>query len=255
MTKIHVQSDVHTEIGLPLGQHCISDITICAGDIGVIARPDALKRYFNNLHEYADEIIWVLGNHEFYHGDYEKTLTQADKFAKEIGIHLLDIELGTENLEVNGIKFWGSTLWTDMNNSDWFVKKKIGQTLNDHYVISNNGQTFTPRAAIEINQRTREKINWDADVIITHHCPIVTEHRLFPLSEISYGFCNTGLENQILDSKIKYWIYGHTHDSKTIDLNGTLLVSNQQGYPKTIWGNNEKIFEDPNFNPSLILEI
>ena len=205
----------------------------------------------------ADDVIWVLGNHEFYHSNYQEALDDAYEFAVNKGIILMDEVYGTENHVIDGVKFWGSTLWTDLNNNDWFASRKV-QGFNDFHVIHDEGALFRVATTYEINQRTREKINWDADVVITHHCPILLEHRRFPISDITYGFCNTGLEEQIMDSNIKYWMFGHTHDSRAEDLNGTLVVSNQQGYPMAYDGDpfSGKIsYEDPHFDPALILEI
>ncbi|NIU01068.1 MAG: hypothetical protein GWN01_09125, partial [Nitrosopumilaceae archaeon] len=217
---IHIQSDTHTEMGPAIGQACTSDVTICAGDNGTFVKPDSLARYFDQIREYCNEIVFVLGNHEFYHGDYEETLTKADKFAKKHGIHLLDEVYGTQDLVLNGITFWGSTLWTDMKDGDYLVKQKIGNGFSDYHVITDGDLRFSCQKTIDINTRTREKINWDADIIITHHCPIVIEHRRFPVNDITYGFCNTGLEEQLAASKAKFWVYGHTHDSRCIDING-----------------------------------
>lgn len=254
-TKIHIQSDTHVELGPHIGSTCISDITVCAGDNGTFAQSDKLARYFDDIRKNTDEIIYVLGNHEFYHGDYQETLTLADKFAKEHGIHLLDETFGTQDLELNGIKFWGSTLWTDMKEGDWFVKNKIGNGFNDFHIVTNGDRNFSYQDTIDINTRTREKINWDADIIITHHCPMVIEHRRFPVDDITYGFCNTGLEKQIEESNIKYWIYGHTHDSRCVDVNGTTVISNQQGYMRASWQTGEVMYEECHFDPNLIIEI
>ena len=256
---IHLQSDTHTEMGPAIGQACASDVTICAGDNGAFAKPDNLARYFDQIRECCDDIIYVLGNHEFYHGNYDDTLTAADKFAKEHGIHLLDEALGTADLELDGVKFWGSTLWTDLKEADHFVVDKVGHGMNDYYVISKtvDGKegAFTAHDTMEINRRTREKINYNADIIITHHCPIVVEHKRFPINDITYGFCNTGMESQLEACKAKYWVYGHTHDSRRVDINGTTVISNQQGYMKQTWQTREIQYEDAGFDSKLTIEI
>ena len=252
--KIHLESDTHVEMGPWIGPSVACDVMVCAGDIGLLSNSPQLKRYFDAMRKSAEEIIWVLGNHEFYHSDYFEALEFAGKFAKQEGIHLLDEALGTENLVLNGVTFWGSTLWTDLKEGDWFVKKKVGYGFNDFHIIHDGEDSFHADQTIEINSRTREKINWDADVIITHHCPIVIEHRRFPISDITYGFCNTGLDQQIMDSNVKYWLYGHTHDSHLEDLNGTFVLSNQQGYPMSKTSSRTQ-YEPCFFDPSLIIEI
>ena len=253
--KIHLQSDMHIEFGGVPEQSAVADVYVCAGDIGLLSHPADLDEYFDGIKDNCDHIIWVLGNHEFYHGVYEDVLGMARDLAKNHGVHLLDIELGTQDLEIDGVKFWGTTFWTDLHKHDWFAHKKIQDGLNDFHVIKhkNHYRNFSAHESYEINKKSRELINWDADVIITHHCPIDIEHPKFPRSEITYAFVNTGLEEQIIDSDVKYWLYGHTHHSTVSDVYGTLVVSNQRGYDKgaTSYG----WAEECGFDPNLILEI
>ena len=257
--KISLESDLHVEMGPNIGYAKSSHVHICAGDIGTIRNLPQLKKYFDSVKEHTDHIIYVLGNHEFYDHDYPVALAEAYDFAEKEGIHLMDEALGTDNLVIDGVTFWGSTLWTDLNNSDWHVVQKIGHGMNDFHVIGNStkgeGAGFSAPDSVAINKRTRKKINWDADVIITHHHPLLRVHSRFPMSDITYGFCNTGLEDLIWDSKVKLWLFGHTHDSTYEDLNGTKVVSNQQGYPRRAWQTGEMTYENAGFDPSLILEI
>ena len=257
--KIHLQSDTHVEMGPTMPPAVASDLTICAGDNGLLGNLPQLKKYFDMIREGAEDIIWVLGNHEFYHSNYDEALLIAEKFAKEEGIYLMDEALGTDNLELNGVKFWGSTLWTDLKGGDYFVVDKIGHGFNDCYVIGKDREdekgSFSSHDMMEINARTREKINWDADVIITHHCPLVVKHRNYPLDDITYGFCNTGLEEQIINTNVKYLLYGHTHDSTNFDCGGTNIISNQHGYARESWQTGETMYEDCGYDPRLIIEI
>lgn len=236
-----------------------SDVTVCAGDIGLINNLLGLEKYFNAIKENTDHVIWVLGNHEFYHYFHKQGLEVAYEFAQRHGIHLLDEFLGTDNLEIDGVKFWGSTLWTDCKQNDWHAKKKIGDALYDFEVIMNDhgfaNKTFHVDDSVEINTRTRAKINWDADVVITHHMPIMITNPKFEHNDFSYAFGNTGLEEQILNSKIKYWLYGHTHHSTSMDMNGTLVVSNQHGYVRPAWDGADAFKENAGFDPHFILEI
>lgn len=253
--RIHLQSDTHVEMGRAIGSTCVSDVTVCPGDIGTLSEPYKIERYFDMIGKNTDHIIWVLGNHEFYHGEYYQVLEDAWNLANKCGVKLIDIEYGNPNLEIDGIKFWGSTLWTDLKKADWFIMNRIGHGFNDFYIIAKGDKGFTAHDTVEINNNTRKAIDYKADIIITHHAPIMMEHRRFPISDITYGFCNTGLEEVICNSKAKYWMYGHTHDSRAIDLNGTLVVSNQQGYPKQAWQNGDILYEECFFDPAFILEI
>jgi len=251
---IHAQSDNHWETNrapvLQTNMGVAADVIINAGDLATVSvMPNVIEKYFEMMKDQAEHVIWVMGNHEFYHGEYQECLDDAWEIAEKTGIHLMDIEFGTDNLEIDGVTFWGSALWTDLNNGDYFAKNKVGNALNDYHIVEYGERKLNVDQTIEFNTATREKINWDADVCITHHCPAMIKHRRFETSDITYGFCNTGLEKQIIDSDIKYWIYGHTHDSQNVDFGGTSVVSNCIGY-QSYSG-----IESTHYNPNLILEI
>ena len=224
--KIHLISDVHAEGGMPRWPDVDADLCVLAGDMGVARKPDLYRVYLEGIKRNFRYVILVLGNHEFYHFGYQETLDTMQKLCNETGVHLLDVELGTDNLELDGVKFWGSTLWTDLNDNDWFARQKVAKGLNDFMVIKD----FHIQKALDIHLKTVECINWDADVIITHHMPILRKHSRYEIDNITYGFNCTKLEQKIRDSKVKYWLYGHTHDNREFDLDGTIVVTNQPGY-------------------------
>lgn len=251
--RIHLQSDAHLELGVPNVSTVASDVCVLAGDIGAMStinQQAALEQFFEERKSLAEHVIWVLGNHEFYGMQYEDALAEAHRIAKRCGVHLLDEAIGTDNLEIDGVKFWGSTLWSDLRGNDCFVNKRVADNINDFHVIRHGVRNFSTHKMIEINRRTRDKINWDADVIITHFAPVLFSNPRFPTDEISYYFYNSGLDNQILDSSVKLWLFGHTHHSLVEDLNGTIVASNQHGYRRSPgW------FEDTGYQSNFILEV
>ena len=249
--KIHLSSDIHLEFTDVAPDCPVADVGVFAGDIGLVDDLGVLGDFFVEMKKRYEHIIWVLGNHEFYHMDYKQCLEDAKSMADNLGIHLMDIELGTDNLEIDGVTFWGSTLWMDFNKSDWFAKRAVGNGLNDFRAIRVGNHKFTVTECENINMRTREKINWDADVIITHHCPIVIPHPLFDVSDITYGFCNTGLDDKLNNSKAKVFIYGHTHYSTDKDYNGTRLIANCHGYTSRYADDSA----NSGYKPELIIEI
>jgi len=248
--KIHLSSDIHLEFTDTFPDCPVADVGIFAGDIGIVDDLSVLGDFFVEMKKRYEHIIWVLGNHEFYHMDYQQCLDDAKSMADNLGIHLMDIELGTDNLEIDGVTFWGSTLWMDFNKGDWFAKRAVGNGLNDFNAIRVNNHKFTVTECEYINLRTREKINWDADIIITHHAPVVVPHPLFAFQDISWGFYNSGLETQIIESNVKYWFYGHTHHSTTFDLGGTQVIANCHGF-KSRYG----MSEGSGYDPDLIIEL
>lgn len=237
--KIHLISDTHIESGIPDLPVVCGDVCVLAGDIGVARKVMQYVDFIHNLKDNFEHIIMVNGNHEFYHMEYDGALYTMKNMADEFDIHLLDVQYGTENLEIDGVKFWGSTLWTDLNRNDWFARRKVSDSLNDFHVVPG----LTISKAYDLHLEMVEKINWDADVIITHHMPILREHSRFPISDITYGFSCTDLEDKIYESDVKYWLYGHTHDNRHFDIGGTQVISNQSGYR----GENMLTAYDPRF--------
>ena len=223
---IHLISDTHIEFGTSKMPKPWSDVCVLAGDIGLINRPEAYYKFLAQIKRQFDHVILVLGNHEFYSMNYFDGLAEIKEIADTAGVHLMDIHYGTDNLEIDGVTFWGSTLWTDFKKYNQSVKQYVGAGLNDFHVIDG----FTTDMAYNIHMNTVEKINWNADVIVTHHMPILREHTKFGISDISYGFCCTDLEKKIATSKVKYWMYGHTHDNVANKINNTSIITNQTGY-------------------------
>lgn len=228
--KIHVLSDLHLE-----SQHfpdyapaplVTGDVCILAGDICTISRPWLLTEYFSRIKDQFDKVLYVLGNHEFYRMSYDAALDQALTLCETAGVHLLDTALNTQEFTYKGKTFWGSTLWTDFGEREH--ERAVEYGLNDYLLIGD----FTTDRAYSIYKSTVEKIKWDADVIITHHMPILREHSRFPIGPITYGFCATTLEDKIAASSIKYWLYGHTHDNAHYKVGNTQIMSNQVGYPR-----------------------
>ena len=224
--KIHLISDLHIEGGYPKWPDVDADVCVLAGDIGIAAKPNLYKTYLQGIKNHFRYVILVLGNHEFYHSTYQDTLDTMKALADECHVHLMDVEYGTDNLELDGVKFWGSTLWTDLNDNDWFARQKVKSSMNDFMVIKD----FHVQKYLDLHLKTVDRINWDADVIITHHMPILRKHSRFEIDNVTYGFNCTKLEQQIRDSKVKHWLYGHTHDNRRFDLDGTDVVTNQAGY-------------------------
>lgn len=226
--KIHVISDIHLEAMGTVEPTVCGNVCVLAGDICTAKKTDKYIAFIEDIKQNFDHIIMVAGNHEFYHSEYEAGLKTIKSIADDTGSYFLDIEFGTQDLELDGITFWGSTLWTDINGGDWFAKKKVGNGLNDYHVVDG----LTTSKTIEIHNRTVESINWNADVVITHHMPILRKHSRFEIDDITYGFNCTDLEEKIAKSNIKWWIYGHTHDNSYNVVGKTNIISNQVGYYK-----------------------
>ncbi|MFZ1321000.1 MAG: hypothetical protein WAT71_05545 [Ignavibacteria bacterium] len=75
------------------------------------------------------------------------------------------------------------------------------------------------------NESNRKKI------VITHHLPSpLCNIEKYMNSPINEGFC-VDLTNKIIESKVDYWIYGHSHgNKKPFQIGSTMMMTNQLGY-------------------------
>jgi hypothetical protein len=80
-----------------------ADVVVLAGDI---ARPREAVAW---AMEFAQPVLYVAGNHEFYGGSIEGTLAELKRLCEGTHVHLLD----DSELVLEGVRFLGTTLWTD----------------------------------------------------------------------------------------------------------------------------------------------
>ncbi len=77
------------------------------------------------LKQFDCEIVYVCGNHEFWSGDYYETIELIKKKAKEPGYEKIHF-LHNQQTIINGLRFVGGTLWTDLaQNWSWIKKNYI----------------------------------------------------------------------------------------------------------------------------------
>jgi predicted phosphodiesterase len=160
--RIAVTSDIHLEFGHwePVNPEN-ADILILSGDILVskevgVAMGDPHKIIDGKGHKFIDflvsckqnyrEVIYIMGNHEHYHGDFAKSSEILSKVCKDAGIHFLD----KGHVKIEDITFIGGTLWTDMNKEDPVTIQQIKGYMNDYRIIEDssevvNYRTFVPK--------------------------------------------------------------------------------------------------------------
>ena len=221
-------SDLHLEF-FPINIPTVDrDVLILAGDthIGLKALPLIEKECKKG------PVIYILGNHEYYHNDFRKLLEKW-RSIKLDNFYFLE----NESITLNGYNFFGATLWTDMNNGDPDAMANAMISMSDYMVIQ-NGEI--PLAAEDTVQKFNEsflmlknflqKNDPKKSVIITHHLPseksIATKFAGDPLN---YSFM-TKLDSFILKTQPLLWIHGHTHLSFDYQIGSTRILCNPRGY-------------------------
>ena len=159
--KIAICSDVHLEFGqLELENTQNAEVLILSGDICTAvdlrvtdsilssAKTDRYLDFFTACSRNFPHVVYVMGNHEHYHGDYATSAGYLRDAMKQCGdnIHFLDKEVW----EHNDVVFIGGTLWTDMNGEDEMTMNHVSRRMNDFQICKNslrevNFKTFEPK--------------------------------------------------------------------------------------------------------------
>lgn len=228
-----------------------ADIYILAGDIdtGTNAIPWAASL--------GERVLYVPGNHEFYHGNIEKVNYALRKKASRYpNLHLLQ----NECVHIGGIRFLGATLWTDyaiyknpnvaMSWADSYLADHrlitTGMDRSCHFFSAANARKrhYRDRAWLE-----RElKRPWNGKtVVVTHHAPhAFSVHKRFRGDPLTPAFVSD-LSDILSSHAIDLWLHGHMHDPVDYTVFDTRVVCNPRGYQGTT--------EINNYNPGLIIEV
>lgn len=110
-------------------------ILICAGDISEGTNGiDWVKQF-------TCDIIYVCGNHEFWHGDYYETIDNIKSKIKEENLSRIKF-LHNETVTLYGVKFVGATLWTDLGEEWPWVKRNY---IVNHFMSMADFKQITAR--------------------------------------------------------------------------------------------------------------
>lgn len=246
---IHVLSDLHLEVAQYDPHRVECDVVVLAGDIGNHAQGIEWAR-----ETWPDkEIVFVPGNHEFYRLERTEALAQMRVRASELGVHLLD----NDEVVIGGVRFLGSTLWTDFNLFGEGARLSAianGKSyLNDFRLIREQDRVFTPERSIVLHE---ESVAWlsaklkedfqGKTVVVTHHLPSMQSVAArFKTSLLSA--CFASYLNELMGFAA-LWIHGHTHDSMDYRLNGTRVVCTPRGYCRYSGSQ-----ENTEFNPAFVV--
>jgi predicted phosphodiesterase len=234
--KIQIMSDLHNEFGHKPVVRTDADVIVLAGDINV--KSSAIPWI---LDVYKDTpVIYIAGNHEYYHGDVPDIDKKIKKAAQNSNIRFLQNKMAI----INGVRFLGTTLWTDFHfygseMRDYYMKI-ASRSMNDFATIKYDNKRFTPEKSFELHVEARnfltthlQKMFDGKTVIVTHHAPfsgaVSENYRNNPLNPAFV----VDMTSLMLDYEPDLWIYGHTHETFKDDYVGkTRIVSNPRGYPQ-----------------------
>jgi hypothetical protein len=200
----------------------------------------------------------VIGNHEYYtHRPMNEEETRFRAWLE--GTHPHARLLLDESVSIEGINFFGGTMWTDFNGADRQAMDTAGSQTNDFRLICNQDKKpFRPDDAFALHENFVTKLlSWfDEDlagprVVISHNAPVINPNTKFRGSPLWPAFNSLDMVKVIEDRQPAIWVYGHTHECDDQTIGKTRIISNQLGYPDG-YGR----FECKNFDKAgLLIEI
>lgn len=232
--KLKIMSDVHLEFSPFITDDAGVDVVILAGDIhvgekGVVWAKETFK---------SAEVLYILGNHEYYGQSYPKHIHKMKEAAKGSNVDILE----NNTVELNGVAFHGCTLWTDFA---LFGDPRVGgyacqQAMTDFKKIRKE-PTYSKIRSLDIAQIHAESLRWlehslqnnrcSKNVVITHHGPSmrsVPDH--YKQDIVTAGYVSD-LEKFVFKLAPSLWIHGHLHNSSDYYIDETRVVCNPRGYP------------------------
>jgi predicted phosphodiesterase len=282
--KFALCSDLHLEFGpIELLNTEGADVLVLSGDI--LVAKDVRERYDSNImdhkgmnvriHNFFDNfcsefenVIYVMGNHEHYHGDFAKSYSRLkEHLGHHKNLHIMEKEF----IRLGDVTFVAGTLWTDMNKEDPVTLNLIKGYMNDYRIIENSAEVvhytnkiygkteggftdydnlitvehrtrnshFSPELSVQEHKATLKFIAEVVDaepttkfVVVGHHAPskVSTKPQYEKDVEVN-GAYSSDLSDFILDRpQIKVWTHGHTHHDFDYMVGSTRVVANPRGY-------------------------
>ncbi|MFC5456660.1 metallophosphoesterase [Prosthecobacter fluviatilis] len=248
--RIHVVSDLHQEFGeVPLPKvDC--DCVVLAGDVST--KTNGLKWILREIPDVP--VIYICGNHEFYGENYPSLFGKLRTLSQGTNVHFLENESAT----IQGVRFFGCTLWTDMALMGGWMDgaAEAGPAMNDYKRVRNSARGYkhlAPRetrlahmASVEALRSFLSSGPPESSVVVTHHAPslisLPAHRRTEPIS-CAYA---SHLDSLIQEFQPQLWVHGHIHHSNDYMIGSTRILANPRAYP-----------DKPNqgFIPDLVVEI
>lgn len=264
--KIKVVSDLHLEFSdINIKNDENADLLILSGDIMVAhdlyEHPETSYGMYSNVNladlgrrqqtalRFRDflrrvsfqfpHVIYVAGNHEFYHFRWNQTLeVLRNECAKHPNIYFLENDVKV----IDDVTFVGGTLWTNMNKGDPITLHSAKDLMNDFRLIRRDDLGFTKVKPIDTAVRHRKTLEYiqlivksDPNkkyVVVGHHSPsFLSCHEMYKNDFLMNGCYHSDLSEFILDHpQIKLWTHGHTHHPFDYVIGETRVICNPRGY-------------------------
>ena len=266
--KLQLLSDLHLEShpGFVPEPAPDADLLVLAGDIGSYQNGSALSALedadfglgrFSPLRGWPVPVLFVPGNHEYDSLDFDETHVRLRETCARLGITWLE----RETLVLQGVRFVGTTLWSDFDALGPLAGGPLPEAVPAHappsgytaqlkardkafraanFYLRKTGTTRRgePWLAEAVREQALACQDWlraalDTDlagptVVVTHFAPSLrSADPRYGLTPGTAGFCNA---LDALLPKAQLWLHGHLHCPSDYVHAGCRVVANPLGY-------------------------
>lgn len=265
--RLRILSDLHLEYFECTPPAVKADAVLLAGDIAT--GNAAIYWAADTFGSAGAPIIYVPGNHDFYGSDVDAWYASAARCAEVHGILLGDrLSHRLEKVGETPVRVLGTTLWTDFA---LFGDERVNEcgALTEHALrnadygrISYQGRmlrwadtkAFHERMLAWLKQECiKAAAAGEKVVVVAHHAPsIMSSAPKYQRNLVTAGFASN-LEEFIAEY-VDLFVHGHMHNSSDYRKGRCRVIANPRGYP--LYPNNPATkFENPQYNPSLVVEV
>ena len=274
--KIQLLSDLHLEVHPQFAPEPApdADLLVLAGDIGsyqndsqVAGDNFGLER-FSPLPQWGGwptPVVFVPGNHEYDMQDFDAAHDRLRRTCDRLGLLWLE----RETLVLDGVRFVGTTLWSDFDaladheqctdlTRRLRLRQKAFRAANFYLAKTGTTRAGTPWLAEPMREQALACMAWledalarpfdGATVAITHFAPSLrSADPRYGLAPGTAGFCNA-LDHLL--PRATLWLHGHLHAPSDYTVQGQQadgtpwqcrVVANPLGYARK----NEQAFFRP----------
>ena len=287
--KIQLLSDLHleTQPGFVPTPAPGADVLVLAGDIGSYQPGSALPALgdhdfglarFSPRHGWPTPVLFVPGNHEYDGLDFDAAHARLRETCARLGITWLEREV----VVLDGVRFVGTTLWSDFDalgplagrmpeapppahavpsgyTLQLAAREKAFRAANHYLRKTGTVRGTQPWLADAVREQALVCQQWLAQtltalratpeplptVVVTHFAPSLrSADPRYGLTPGTAGFCNA-LDDWLAHAQL--WLHGHLHCPIDYTHQGCRVVANPLGYA----GKGEQA----NFVPHFVVEV
>jgi Icc-related predicted phosphoesterase len=234
-----------------------ADVCVVAGDL-IEGRPDDGVAWLDAHIAPAMPVVYVLGNHEFYNVDrtmdVNRALAQRAAARTQGRVHVLD----DGGVDIGGMRFLGSTLWTDFDVhgegdeiARAYAMNAAASSMMDYRFLAEGFEQWSPDLSRRQHLQSRRwleqqlAIPTGPTVVVSHHAPhwnsIETQYEM---DLISAAFVSD-LSDIMRRFRPAHWLHGHTHHHFDYDVHGTRVTCNPKGIGR----------ENRFFDPGMVITV